>query len=178
MALLANSVATGAALIAMIFAFAPISGGHFNPVVTLASAVERALDWREVFPYLAAQITGAFLGVILANLMFELPLLSLSTRVRTGPGQWLGEFIAAFGLLLVIHATGKTAAIVPLTVGLYITAAYWFTSSTSFANPAVTLARAFSDTFTGIRLIDVPAFVIAQIAGGLTASLLFRRMRS
>jgi len=172
--LLANSLATGGALVTLIFTFGPISGAHFNPVVTLVSAAERALPWRAVTPYIAAQLCGGFLGLVLTHFMFGLPLVQLSDHARSGAGQFASEIIATFGLLTVIHGTGKRASVVPLTVAAYITAAYWFTSSTSFANPAVTMARAFTATFTGIRLTDVPAFICAQIIGAIGATLLFR----
>jgi glycerol uptake facilitator-like aquaporin len=170
LALLANTIATGAALVALILAFGPISGAHLNPVVTLALAVNRKLEWRLVPAYLLAQLAGAFAGVAVANLMFGRPLFSASVHARSGPAQMLGEFVATFGLLTVIWSCSKSrAAAVPYAVGAYITAAYWFTSSTSFANPVVTLARAASDTFAGIRPADVPGFVAAQLAGGLAA---------
>jgi len=172
--LLANSIATGGALGTLIFTFGPISGAHFNPLVTLVSAAERALPWRGVTPYMAAQLCGGFLGVVLTHLMFELPPVQLSDHARNGSGQFVSEIIATFGLLAVIHGTGKRASVVPLTVAAYITAAYWFTSSTSFANPAVTIARAFTSTFTGIRLADVPAFIVAQIIGAVGATIFFR----
>jgi glycerol uptake facilitator-like aquaporin len=174
LALLANSLATGCALATLIFTFGPISGAHFNPVVTLVSAFERALPWRTVPIYIAAQVTGALIGVGLTHKMFDLPIIQFSQHARSGTGQFISEIIATFGLLAVIHGTGKRTSIVPLTVAAYITAAYWFTSSTSFANPAVTIARAFTDTFTGIRLSDVPAFVVAQCIGAIAATLLFR----
>ncbi len=181
-ALLANTIATGAALIALILTFGPISGAHFNPAVTLADATLRGLPWREVPAYLAAQLTGAFLGAALANTMFGLPIFFASTHPRTGPAQWLSEFIATFGLLSVIWGVtrphpGKAVIsplTVPIAVGTYITAAYWFTASTSFANPAVTLARSASNTFAGIRPTDTPAFIAAQLAGALAATALFR----
>lgn len=174
-ALLANTLATGAALVALILAFGPVSGAHFNPAVTLVDAAFGGLAWRLVPVYIAAQVAGAFLGVAAANTMFELPLFFPSTHDRTGMSQWLAEFIATFGLMSVILGTARTRmAAVPFAVGAYITAAYWFTSSTSFANPAVTWARSFSDTFAGIRLADVPAFVAAQLLGAAAAGLLFR----
>lgn len=172
--LLANSLATGGALVTLIFTFGPISGAHFNPVVTLVSAVERALPWRTVTPYIAAQLCGGFLGVVLTHVMFDLSPLQLSGHTRGGMGQFVSEIIATFGLLAVIHGSGKRTSVVPLTVAAYITAAYWFTSSTSFANPAVTIARAFTSTFTGIRLGDVPAFIAAQLIGAFAATFLFR----
>jgi glycerol uptake facilitator-like aquaporin len=173
-ALLANSLATGAVLVALIFTFAPISGAHLNPVVTLAAAFEQTLPWRRVPGYVVAQIFGALGGVVVAHAMFALPLIQAGTRDRHGLAQTFSEVVATFGLLVVIHGTGRRASVVPLAVGAYIAAAYWFTASTSFANPAVTLARAFTNTFTGIRLIDVPPFVGAQCAGALIATLLFR----
>jgi glycerol uptake facilitator-like aquaporin len=174
-ALLANTVATGAALVALILAFGPISGAHFNPAVTLAVASQGGLSWREAPAYVVAQIAGAFGGVAVADVMFELPAFSTSQHARTGPAQLLSEFVATFGLLAVIWSCSRRRpSAVPFAVGAYITAAYWFTASTSFANPAVTLARAASDTFAGIRPIDVPGFVAAQLAGTAAATLLFR----
>jgi glycerol uptake facilitator-like aquaporin len=170
-ALLANTIATGAALVTLILAFGPISGAHLNPVVTLSAAVLGALPWRETPFYLLAQITGALLGAAAANAMFGLPLFFASTHVRSGIPQAFSEFVATFGLLVVIWNCSKyRAEAVPYAVGAYITAAYWFTASTSFANPAVTLARALSNTFSGIRPADVPGFVAAQLAGGLAAT--------
>jgi glycerol uptake facilitator-like aquaporin len=173
-ALLANSLATGAVLVTLIFTFAPISGAHFNPAVTVASAVDGAFRWSMVPVYVVAQVAGAMVGVVAAHVMFELPLLQSATHVRSGAAQLVSEFIATFGLLIVVHGTGKRVAVVPLTVAAYITAAYWFTSSTSFANPAVTIARGFTDTFSGIRRVDVPWFVIVQFAGAILATLVFR----
>lgn len=174
-ALLANTLATGAGLVALILAFGPISGAHFNPVVTLADASQRGLPWKHAPLYIAAQCAGAFAGVLLAHGMFGEPALLASTHVRAGAPQLLGEGVATFGLLAVIWATARRRAdSVPFAVGAYITAAYWFTSSTSFANPAVTLARAFTDTFAGIRPADVPGFVVAQIVGAAAATALFR----
>ncbi|HEY3972832.1 MAG TPA: MIP/aquaporin family protein [Candidatus Sulfotelmatobacter sp.] len=176
-ALLANSVATGAALVALILALGPISGAHFNPVVTLADAMQGGMAWREVPGYLTAQILGAFGGVAAANAMFGLPLFFLSHHTRSGWPLWWSEFIATFGLLAVIWGCARAhSTAVSFAVGAYITSAYWFTSSTSFANPAVTLARLASDTFAGIRPADVPAFIVAQLAGGLAATLAFRWM--
>lgn len=176
-ALLANTIATGAALVALILAFGPISGAHLNPAVTLADASQRGLPWREVPGYLAAQLVGASAGVWGAHLMFEEPVFMLSQTVRSGPAQMFSEFVAAFGLLSVIWGCSRrTAAVVPFAVGAYITAAYWFTASTSFANPAVTMARALTDTFAGIRPADVPGFVAAQLAGAMVATGLFRWM--
>lgn len=176
-ALLANTIATGAALFTLIVMFASVSGAHFNPVVTLIMAIDHEISWTNAIVHFVAQITGALLGTALANLMFDLPLFFASTKVRTGASQWLAEFIATFGLVAVIIAISrryKSVAIVAAAVACYITAAYWFTSSTSFANPAVTIARSLSDTFAGIRPVDAPAFIAAQIAGGLTAGFVFR----
>jgi glycerol uptake facilitator-like aquaporin len=174
-ALLANTLATGSVLVALILAFGPVSGAHFNPAVTLADATQGGIPWREVPGYLLAQFAGAFIGVATANVMFDVPVFLASQHVRSGWGQLLGEFIATFGLLSVIWGTvRRRSAAVPFAVGAYITAAYWFTSSTSFANPAVTLARSASDTFAGIRLVDVPGFIIAQLLGAAAATLLFR----
>jgi glycerol uptake facilitator-like aquaporin len=174
-ALLANTIATGAALVALILTFGPISGAHLNPAVTLADAWNGGLAWRHVPVYLAAQIVGAFSGVAIAHLMFGEPLFSASRHVRAGIPQLFSEFIATFGLLSVIWGCVRSRPeIVAFAVGAYITAAYWFTASTSFANPAVTLARAASDTFAGIRPADVPGFVLAQLAGATAATALFR----
>jgi len=175
LALLANTAATGAALIALIISFAPLSGAHFNPVVTLSFALRRELVWREVPPYLVAQFVGGISGVIAANLMFGLPAVFVSNHARTGMAQLFSEFIATLGLLSVILAASRsTVAVVAIAVGTYISAAYCFTASTSFANPAVTLARCLSDTFAGIRPGDAPGFVLAQLAGGIAATVLFR----
>jgi len=166
LALLANSLATGAALIALLLAFGPVSGAQFNPAVTVADAILHRRPWREVPAYIAAQVLGAFAGVAIAHGMFGEPLFSFSRRVRSGAGQVLGEAVATFGLLAVIFlASRRSPEAVAVAVGAYITAAYWFTSSTSFANPAVTLARAATDTFTGIRPADVPGFLLGQAAG-------------
>ena len=174
-ALLANSLATGGSLIALIHAFGSISGAHFNPAVTLADASQGGLSWHEVPAYLVAQIAGAYAGVILAHAMFGLPLLNSSQHIRSGPAQALSEFVATFGLLTVIFCCSRShAAATPFAVAAYIVAAYWFTSSTSFANPAVTLARAASNTFAGIRPTDVPTFLVAQLAGAATATLFLR----
>jgi glycerol uptake facilitator-like aquaporin len=174
-ALLANSVATGAALVALILALGPISGAHFNPVVTLAEAMQGGMAWVEVPGYVTAQIVGAFAGVAAANAMFGLPLFFVSHHVRSGwPLLW-SEFIATFGLLAVIWGCARARpSAVAFAVGAYIAAAYWFTSSTSFANPAVTLARAASDTFAGIRPVDALPFVVAQVAGAVAATVCFR----
>ena len=177
-ALLANSIATGAALTALILAFGPISGAHFNPVVTIADAWQGDTVWQDVPLYIAAQIGGAIAGVAVAHLMFGETLFLASSHVRSGSAQLLSEFIATFGLLAVIWGCGRPRpTAVPYAVGAYIAAAYWFTSSTSFANPAVTLARAMTNTFAGIRPLDVPGFILFQIAGALAASLLFRWLR-
>jgi glycerol uptake facilitator-like aquaporin len=175
-ALLANTLATGAALAALILSFGPISGAHFNPAVTLADASQGGIAWRDVPAYLGAQVVGAFAGVAAADLMFELPVFFASQKARQGGAQLFSEFVATFGLLSVIWGCVrlKQKAVVPFAVAAYITAAYWFTSSTSFANPAVTLARSASDTFAGIRPVDVPGFVIAQLLGAAAATLLFR----
>jgi len=175
LALLANTLATGTGLVALILTFGPISGAHFNPAVTLADASQGGLPWREVPTYILAQIAGAFVGVAAANSMFDKPALFASTHERSGVGQLLGEFVATFGLLSVIWGCARRQPkTIPFAVGAYITAAYWFTSSTSFANPAVTLARAASNTFAGIRPADVPAFVAAQLLGAAAATGLFR----
>jgi glycerol uptake facilitator-like aquaporin len=174
-ALLANTIATGAALVALILTFGPISGAHFNPAVTLADASQGGLAWRELPVYIAAQIFGAFAGVATAHLMFGEPLFFASRHVRAGNAQIFSEFIATFGLLSVIWGCARSrSSAVPFAVGAYITGAYWFTSSTSFANPAVTLARAASDTFAGIRPSDASGFVVAQFAGAMASTLLFR----
>ncbi|MFK4727141.1 glycerol uptake facilitator-like aquaporin [Bradyrhizobium niftali] len=170
LALLCNTIATGAILVALILTFAAMSGAHFNPAVTLAFALRGETAWRDAAIYIAAQITGAIIGVWVAHLMFELPLLQLSLTQRSGAGQWLAEAVATFGLLLtILGVASRTPAAVPYAVGLYITSAYWFTASTSFANPAVTIARSLSDTFAGIAPQDAPAFIAAQIAGALLA---------
>jgi len=174
-ALLANTIATGAALVAVILTFGAISGAHLNPAVTLAAASQGQLRWSDVPGYVAAQILGAFGGVFSAHLMFDEAVLQVSTHVRTGGSQLFSEFVATFGLLAVIWGCSRRRAdAVPIAVGLYITAAYWFTASTSFANPAVTLARSFTDTFAGIRPADAPGFIVAQLAGAVSATLLFR----
>jgi glycerol uptake facilitator-like aquaporin len=175
LALLANSLATGAALFALILTFGPVSGAHFNPAVTVAHASEGAVPWREVPGYIGAQSAGAVLGVWAAHVMFEEPVLMLSRHARSGPAQLFSEFVAAFGLLAVVWGCSRRrAAVVPFAVSAYIAAAYWFTASTSFANPAVTLARALTDTFSGIRPADVPGFVVAQFLGAVAATALFR----
>ena len=174
-ALLANTIATGAALVALILTFGPISGAHFNPAVTLADASQGGLPWSEVPFYLVAQLAGAFAGVAAAHLMFEMPVFLASRHARSGPAQMFSEFVATFGLLAVIWGCARLrTSAVPFAVAAYITAAYWFTASTSFANPAVTLARAATDTFSGIRPADAPAFIIAQLLGAAAATALFR----
>jgi glycerol uptake facilitator-like aquaporin len=174
-ALLANTLATGAGLVALILTFGPISGAHFNPVVTLVEAFRRALPWREVPAYLVAQVGGAFLGVLAAHTMFGEGALAASTHVRAGGAQAFSEVVATFGLVAVILGTSsRRPDSVPFAVGACITAAYWFTSSTSFANPAVTVARAATNTFAGIRPSDVPVFVVAQLAAGAIAFAAFR----
>lgn len=175
LALLENTIATGAALVALILTFGPISGAHFNPAVTLADATQGGLPWRLVPGYILAQCVGAIAGVYAAHAMFGQRLLQTSTHVRTGGPQLLSEFIAAFGLLAVIWGCSRARlSAVPFAVGAYITAAYWFTASTSFANPAVTLARCFTNTFAGIRPMDAPGFIVVQITGALAATALFR----
>jgi glycerol uptake facilitator-like aquaporin len=173
LALLCNTLATGAILAVLILTFGPVSGAHFNPAVSTAFAIRRELPWPEAAAYIVVQIVGAIIGVWAAHLMFELPVLQVSLHIRTGAGQWLAEFVATFGLLLtILGCAARNAAAIPYAVGLYITAAYWFTASTSFANPAVTIARSLSDTFAGIAPTDVVAFITAQFAGMLAAVLL------
>lgn len=174
-ALLANTIATGAALVTLILTFGPISGAHFNPAVTLADATQGGVAWRDVPVYIAAQIVGAFAGVAAAHLMFGEPVFFASQHVRSGTAQLFSEFVATFGLLSVIWGCARLrSSAVPFAVGAYIAAAYWFTASTSFANPAVTLARAASDTFAGIRPVDAPGFILAQLVGAAAATALFR----
>jgi glycerol uptake facilitator-like aquaporin len=175
-ALLANTIATGAALVALILTFAPISGAHFNPAVTLADASQGGLPWSDVPGYLTAQIAGAVVGVATADVMFSEPLFAFSQHARHGAAQMFSEFVATFGLLSVVWGCSRlrSAAVVPFAVGAYISAAYWFTASTSFANPAVTIARALTDTFAGIRPTDVPSFIVAQLLGAGAATVLFR----
>jgi glycerol uptake facilitator-like aquaporin len=174
-ALLANTMATGAILVALILTFGPISGAHLNPAVTLADAWQGGIAWRDVPVYVAAQIGGAFMGVAIAHLMFGLPIFSVSQHGRNGAGQMLSEFVATFGLLSVIWGcTRHRSQAVPFAVGAYITAAYWFTASTSFANPVVTLARSVTDTFAGIRPTDVPGFIFAQFIGATASTALFK----
>lgn len=175
LALLENTIATGAALVALILAFGPISGGHFNPAVTLADATQRGLSWRHVPGYIIAQCVGAVVGVFAAHVMFGEVVLQASVHVRSGGSQLFSEFVATFGLLATIWGCLRVRNdAVPFAVGAYITSAYWFTASTSFANPAVTLARCFTDTFTGIRPKDAPGFVLVQLLGALVATALFR----
>lgn len=173
LALLCNTIPTGAILTVLILIFGPVSGAHFNPAVTLAFAFRRELSFSNTTTYIAVQLSGAILGAWIAHLMFELPLIQISATARSGAGQWLAELVATFGLLLTIFGclAGARGAI-PYAVGLYITAAYWFTASTSFANPAVTVARSLSDTFAGISPSGVPLFIAAQLVGALTATLL------
>src|SRR4051794_9890102 len=174
-ALLANTLATGATLVTLILTFGPISGAHFNPAVTLADASQGGLAWRDVPGYLAAQLAGAFAGVAAAHLMFGGPIFSASRHARSGAAQLFSEFVATFGLLCVIWGCARLrSSAVPFAVGAYITGAYWFTASTSFANPAVTLARSASDTFAGIRPTDAPGFIVAQLVGAAAATALFR----
>jgi glycerol uptake facilitator-like aquaporin len=174
-ALLANTMATGAALAALILTLGPISGAHFNPVVTMSEASQGRTPWRDAPLYIAAQCAGAIAGMLAAHLMFGEPLLQLSQHVRAGGAQLFSEFVATFGLIAVIWGCSRHRSdAVPFAVAAYIIAAYWFTASTSFANPAVTLARALTNTFAGIRPVDVPAFIVAQVAGAATATLLFR----
>jgi len=168
LALLCNTIATGAILVVLILTFGSISGAHFNPAVTLAFALRGEAAWADAAIYVVAQIAGAITGVWIAHLMFGLPVLQLSLTERTGTGQWLAEAVATFGLLLTIFGVAsRTPAAVPYAVGLYITSAYWFTASTSFANPAVTIARSLSDTFAGIAPQGVPAFIVAQSIGAI-----------
>jgi len=173
-ALLGNTLSTGAGLVVLIHIFGPISGAHFNPAVTLAVAIRRGLSWRVAILYVAAQIVGAILGVWLAHAMFAEPIIQVSAKLRAGPSQGLSEFVATFGLIGTIVATQRARPdFTPVAVGLYITAAYWFTASTAFANPAVTVARSLSDTFAGIAPASVPLFLVAQIAGALAGLALF-----
>jgi len=173
-ALLANALATGGGLVALILTFGGISGAHFNPVVSLAAVLRRELSGREAGLYMLAQIVGAFCGVAAAHGMFGEPLFFASQHIRTGPSQWWSEFVATFGLLAVIFGCSRSRlGAVPYAVASYIVGAYWFTSSTSFANPAVTLARAATNTFSGIRPFDVPGFIVAQLVGAVVATVFF-----
>jgi glycerol uptake facilitator-like aquaporin len=170
LALLCNTIATAAALVVVISVFGPLSGAHFNPAVSLVMLLLKEMPLAAFLFYCLAQVLGGMAGTLLAHGMFDLPLAQVSTHVRTGGGQWLAEFVAAFGLLLTILTVRKSNPVsIPMLVGLYIAAAYWFTASTSFANPAVTVARAFTDTFAGIRPVDAPAFILAQLGGALAA---------
>ncbi len=176
LALLANTVATGALLVVLISMFGPISGAHFNPAVSLVMASRGALPWRIAALFIMAQTLGGIAGTFLTHAMYDLPLLQLSLKARTGSGQWLSEGVATFGLVLTILRCMDRPAIVPAMVGLYITAAYWFTASTSFANPAVTIARALTDSFAGILPAHAPAFIAAQLAGATLAGLVERKV--
>ncbi len=179
LALLGNTLPTGAILVVLILVFGPSSGAHFNPVVSIASGLDGSLCWRDVVLYIAIQVVGAVIGVLIAHAMFDLPILQTSVKSRNGIGQWLAEFIATFGLMLTIFGTrGEARAVTAAAVGLYITAAYWFTASTSFANPAVTLARSLTDTFSGIAPTDVAAFIAAQMLGMCLALFFWRTSRS
>ncbi len=170
-ALLGNTIATGAMLVCLILMFGRISGAHFNPVVTLFLGDRQDFSASLISSYILAQLVGALFGVLVAHAMFDLPLLQMSVHERAGPAQWFSEFVATFGLVLTIIGVGRSRAeAIPVAVGLYITAAYWFTASTSFANPAVTLARALTDSFSGIRLMDAPGFILAQLAVGFVAA--------
>jgi glycerol uptake facilitator-like aquaporin len=174
-ALLGNTIATGAALVVLILIFVPISGAHFNPVVSLSFALQRKLPWGDFLAYTVAQIIGGVAGAMLAHIMFSLPLITASTHARTGIGVWTGEIVASFGLLAtILGCLRNRPEAVPYAVGLFITAGYWFTSSTSFANPAVTIARSLTDTFSGIRPEDVGGFIAAQVIGAVMATLVFR----
>ena len=173
-ALLANAMATGAGLVALMLMFGTLSGAHFNPAVTLSEGWQKNVPAAEVIPYILVQVTGAFAGVAAAHMMFGEPLFFASAHIRTGPSQWWSEFVATFGLLAVIIGCSRSRpSVTPFAVAAYITSAYWFTASTSFANPAVTLARAASNTFAGIRLADAPAFIVAQLLGATAATLVF-----
>ena len=170
LALLGNTLPTGAILVVLILALAPVSGAHFNPAVTVVVAVSGGLPWRDLAPYVAVQVVGGCLGTLAAHGMFELPLFQTGVTTRSGAAQWFAEFVATFGLLVIILAVVRfRIEAIPMAVGLYITAAYWFTASTSFANPAVTVARGFTSTFAGIALGNVPMFVLAQLAGAMAA---------
>jgi glycerol uptake facilitator-like aquaporin len=176
LALLCNTIATAAALVVLISIFGAVSGAHFNPAVSLTMLFLREMPLAAFLLYCLAQVLGGIAGTLLAHGMFELPLVQFSTHVRTGGGQWLAEFVAAFGLLLTILTVRRSnPENIPMLVGLYIAAAYWFTASTSFANPAVTIARAFTDTFAGIRPVDVPGFILAQL-GGAMAAMMFAKL--
>jgi glycerol uptake facilitator-like aquaporin len=175
LALLGNTLPTGAILVVLILIFGPLSGAHFNPAVTIALALRRELPWPEAVTYILVQMIGGVIGVWTAHLMFELPLWQVSLHTRAGAGQWLAEFVATFGLLLtILGCAARAPAATPYAVGLYITSAYWFTASTSFANPAVTIARSMSDTFAGIAPAAAPGFILAQLVGMLVAVILAR----
>jgi glycerol uptake facilitator-like aquaporin len=175
LALLGNTLPTGAILVVLILALGPISGAHFNPAVSLVMGLRKEHPWREFIPYAVAQIIGGCLGTLVAHGMFELPLLQFAIKARTGPAQWFAEFIATFGLLVTILAVSRfKSEAIPVAVGLYITAAYWFTASTSFANPAVTIARALTASFAGIAPADVPMFIVAQLIGALAGLVVMR----
>jgi glycerol uptake facilitator-like aquaporin len=177
LALLGNSLATGAILPVLILVFGPVSGAHFNPAVSLAFALQKSIGWDIAALYVACQIAGGLAGTWIAHAMFDLPILQVSTTVRSGAGQWLAEAVAAFGLLLtILGCVARAPGATPYAVGLYITAAYWFTASTSFANPAVTIARAWSETFAGIAPGGVAAFIAAQLLGALLALPIARRL--
>jgi glycerol uptake facilitator-like aquaporin len=170
LALLGNTLPTGAILAVLILIFGPVSGAHMNPAVSIAFALRRELPWRDAVSYIAAQVLGGIIGVWMAHLMFGLPVWQVSLHARSGAGQWLAEFVATFGLLLtILGCVARAPTAVPYAVGLYITSAYWFTASTSFANPAVTIARSLSDTFAGIAPSGAPAFIVVQFAGALAA---------
>jgi glycerol uptake facilitator-like aquaporin len=175
LALLGNTLPTGAILVVLILAFGPISGAHFNPAVSLVMGLRKEHPWREFIPYAIAQIVGGCLGTLVAHGMFDLPLFELAAKARTGPAQWFAEFVATFGLIVTILAVSRfKSEAIPVAVGLYITAAYWFTASTSFANPAVTIARALTNSFSGIAPGDAPMFIVAQLVGALAGLVLMR----
>jgi glycerol uptake facilitator-like aquaporin len=175
LALLGNTLPTGAILVVLILALGPISGAHFNPAVSLVMGLRKEHPWREFAPYAVAQVVGGCLGTLTAHAMFSLPFLQLAVTARTGPAQWFAEFVVTFGLIVTILAIARSRSdAIPVAVGLYITAAYWFTASTSFANPAVTIARAFTKSFAGISPEDVPMFVMAQLLGALTGLVVMR----
>lgn len=175
LALLCNTASVGAVLVALILTFGPVSGAHLNPAVTLSAALEGELPGNEVAAYVVVQVVAGIVGVLVANAMFELPVVGYASKFRGGPHQLLAEFVATFGLVsVIVGGVRLSPSTVPFAVGAYITAAFWFTSSTSFANPAVTIGRVFSDSFAGIRLLDVPAFVGAQLLGAIAATLVFR----
>jgi len=175
LALLCNTIPTGAILVVIILVFGPLSGAHFNPAVTVALAARRMFPWSKVPAYIIAQLIGGIAGAWAAHFMFDLPILQASATLRSGAGQWFAEVVATFGLVMtIIGCVARTPAAVPYAVGLYITSAYWFTASTSFANPAVTVARAFTDTFSGINPAHAPAFILAQFVGALLCVLVMK----